>query len=179
MSDVIVPFLYELRAKKLKVGTTEIIQLSRALRHELHDSSLDGFYYVARSLMVHREEDYDLFDQAFAAHFRGIPDTTISLLKELEEWLKDPVAMRELSQADRDAMQSLDMEEVRKLLAERMAEQRERHDGGNRWVGTGGTSPFGTGGENPAGVRLGKGGGRSGSQAAQGALAPEIANGQD
>ncbi len=161
MSDVLVPFLYELRAKKLKVGTTEILQLARALGHELHDSSLDGFYYVARSLLVHREEDYDLFDQAFGSYFKGIPETTISLLGELEDWLKDPVAMRELSQADRDALSALDMDEVRRLLAERLAEQRERHDGGNRWVGTGGTSPFGTGGENPAGVRLGKGGGRS------------------
>jgi len=162
MSDVLVPFLYELRAKKLKVGTTEILSLARALRHELHDASLDGFYYVARSLLVHREQDYDTFDQVFSEHFRGIPATTLSIVQELDDWLKDPMNQRTLTDEERAALQALDMEEVRRMLEERLKEQKERHDGGNRWVGTGGTSPFGAGGTNPAGVRVGKsGGGRS------------------
>ena len=159
MSDVLVPFLYELRRRKLKVGTTEILSLARAMKAELHDSSLDGFYYTARALLVHREQDYDTFDQAFSAHFKGIETRSLEIAQELADWLRDPKNMAELSDADREALQALDMEEVRRMLEERMREQTERHDGGNRWVGTGGTSPFGVGGTHPSGVRVGKGGG--------------------
>jgi uncharacterized protein with von Willebrand factor type A (vWA) domain len=162
MSQVLVPFLYELRRRKLKVGTTEVLQLARALKAELHGASLDGFYYVARSLLVHREQDYDTFDQAFSAYFKGIPELTLAITSELASWLDDPVKMRELSDADRALLEALDMETVRRMLEERMREQKERHDGGDRWVGTGGTSPFGAGGQHPSGVRVGaKGGGRS------------------
>ena len=161
MSAVIVPFLYELRARKVKVGATEALSLARALRHELHDSSLDGFYYVARSILIHREQDYDAFDQAFSSHFKDVPQRTLEIAQELADWLRDPKNLRELSVAEREALQALDMEEVRRMLEERLREQKERHDGGNRWVGTGGTSPFGNSGQHPSGVRVGKGGGRS------------------
>jgi uncharacterized protein len=161
MSQILVPFLYELRRRKLKVGPTELLSLSRAMLYELHGQSLDGFYYVARSLMVHREQDYDSFDQAFSAHFKGIPEASLKIAEELYDWLNDPKRMRELSDDERAMLQSLDMEEVRRMLAERMREQKERHDGGNRFIGTGGTSPFGMAGEHPSGVRIGKGGARS------------------
>jgi hypothetical protein len=161
MSGVLVPFVYELRRRKIRVGTQELLNLARALRAELHGQSLTGFYHVARSLLVHREQDYDSFDQAFGAHFRGIEDKTIEIGQELLSWLDNPVEMRQLSEADRQAIESFDVEELRRMLEERLREQKERHDGGNRWVGTGGTSPFGNGGQNPAGVRVGKGGGRS------------------
>ena len=161
MSSVIVPFLYELRRRKLKVGPQELLQLARALRLELHDQSLTGFYHTARALLVHREQDFDAFDQAFSAHFKGINESTIEVMSELLDWLRDPKQLEGLSEKDRISMQSLDMEEVRRMLEERLREQKERHDGGNRWVGTGGTSPFGTGGFHPSGVRIGGGGGRS------------------
>jgi uncharacterized protein with von Willebrand factor type A (vWA) domain len=161
MSSVIVPFLYELRRRKVKVGAQELLSLARAMRHELHGQSLSGFYHVARAVMIHREQDYDAFDQAFSAHFQGVNQTTIKVFSELLDWLQDPRRMGELSEEERRALQTLDMEEVRRMLEERLREQKERHDGGNRWVGTGGTSPFGTGGQHPSGVRLGGGGGRS------------------
>src|SRR5579883_3030608 len=162
MSAAFVPFLYELRSRKVKVGTQEAMALARALVLGLHDSSLDGFYYVARSLCVHREGDLDAFDQAFSHHFRGIETQSVKLLDELEQWLSDPKNRRELTDEERAMLQSLDMEELRKLFEERMREQKERHDGGNRWIGTGGTSPFGANGTHPTGVRVGpKGGGRS------------------
>jgi hypothetical protein len=160
--SVIVPFLYELRGRKVKVGATEALALAKAMTFELHDSSLDGFYYVARSILVHREQDYDAFDQAFSSHFKGIESRTLEIAQELADWLRDPMNTKDLSPSEREALQALDMEEVRRMLEERMREQKERHDGGNRWVGTGGTSPFGNNGTNPAGVRVGgKGGGRS------------------
>jgi uncharacterized protein with von Willebrand factor type A (vWA) domain len=162
VSASFVPFLFELRAQKVKVGTQEAMALARALTMGLHDSSLDGFYHVARALCVHREADLDPFDQAFARHFRGIETISKGLLDELEEWLKDPKNRKELTEDERKLLESLDMEALRKLFEERMREQKERHDGGNRWIGTGGTSPFGAQGQHPSGVRVGPmGGGRS------------------
>lgn len=161
-ASIIVPFLAELRARKLKVGLQEAMALARAMRFELHESSLDGFYHVARALCVHREGDLDSFDQAFAAHFRGIAAASLETLSALEDWLKDPKNQKIISEAELAAMSQLDMDELRKMFEERLKEQKERHDGGNRWVGTGGTSPFGARGANPTGVRVGpNGGGRS------------------
>jgi uncharacterized protein len=157
-----VEFLFELRARKVKVGAQEAMSLAKALGIGLHDSSLDGFYHVARALCVHREADLDAFDEAFLSHFKGIQSTSITLLDEIEEWLKDPIKRRDLSPEELAMLQSIDMEELRRLFEERLKEQKERHDGGNRWIGTGGTSPFGSGGQNPSGIRVGaRGGGRS------------------
>jgi uncharacterized protein with von Willebrand factor type A (vWA) domain len=162
VSAAFVPFLYELRARKVKVGTQEAVALARALSMGLHDSSLDGFYYVARSLCVHREGDLDAFDQAFSSHFKGIATARIEILDELENWLKDPKNRLELTDEELAQLQSIDMDELRRLFEERLREQKERHDGGSKWIGTGGTSPFGSGGTHPSGVRVGKsGGGRS------------------
>ncbi len=162
MSQAFIPFLFELRARKVKVGAQEAMSLARALAIGLHDSSLDGFYHVARALCVHREGDLDAFDQAFSSHFRGITSTSIEMLDALEEWLRDPKNKAELTADEMKMLQAIDMDELRRLFEERLREQKERHDGGNRWIGTGGTSPFGAGGRNPSGVRVGsQGGGRS------------------
>jgi len=159
---VFVPFLFELRKRKVKVGLQEAMALARALGMNLHDASLDGFYHVARALCVHREADLDAFDEAFLSCFRGVEAKSLDLVKELEEWLSDPRARKELSPEELAMLQHLDLEELRRLFEERLREQKERHDGGNRWIGTGGTSPFGAHGAHPTGVRVGpKGGGRS------------------
>jgi len=159
---VFVPFLFELRKRKVKVGLQEAMALARALGMNLHDTSLDGFYHVARALCVHTEADLDAFDEAFLACFRGVEAKSLDLVKELEEWLSDPRTRKELSPEELATLQHLDLEELRRLFEERLREQKERHDGGNRWIGTGGTSPFGAHGVHPTGVRVGpKGGGRS------------------
>ncbi len=157
-----VPFLYELRKRKVKVGLQEAMALSKALSMGLHDSSLDGFYDVARALCIHTEADLDAFDEAFLAVFKGVSGRSLELVKELEDWLRDPKMRKDLSPEEIAALQSMDLEQLRKLFEERMREQKERHDGGNRWIGTGGSSPFGANGTHPTGVRVGpKGGGRS------------------
>ncbi|HLK41415.1 MAG TPA: VWA containing CoxE family protein, partial [Polyangiaceae bacterium] len=157
-----VPFLFELRKRKVKVGLQEATALARALTAGLHDSSLDGFYHVARALCVHTETDLDAFDEAFLSTFRGIEKHSRDLVKELEEWLRDPTLRKELSADELAMLEQLSPEELRRLFEERLKEQKERHDGGNRWIGTGGTSPFGIHGAHPTGMRVGpKGGGRS------------------
>lgn len=162
MSSAFVPFLYELRARKVKVGAQEALALARALAMGLHDSSLDGFYHTARAICVHRESDLDAFDEAFLSHFKGITTESMQLVAELDEWLKDPANRKELSQEELDALQHFDMEELKKLFEQRMKEQKGRHEGGNRWIGSGGSSPFGQQGQHPSGLRVGeRGGGRS------------------
>jgi uncharacterized protein with von Willebrand factor type A (vWA) domain len=157
-----VEFLYELRKRKVPVGAQEAVALARALAAGMHESSLDGFYHVARALLIHSEAHLDDFDLAFASYFKGVHVEAKAIAEELLEWLKNPIKMRELSQEEREAIEALDLEEVLRRFEERLKEQKERHDGGNRWIGTGGTSPFGRGGENPNGIQVGPGGGGKG-----------------
>ncbi|MFO0616211.1 MAG: VWA domain-containing protein [Polyangiaceae bacterium] len=158
-----VEFLYELRARKVPVGAQEAVALARALALGLHESSLEGFYDVSRALLVHHEKHLDDFDLVFASHFKGVAIEAKAIAEELLEWLSNPIKMRDLSDDEKKAIQALELDEVMKLLEERLKEQKERHDGGNRFVGTGGTSPFGRDGFNPSGVSFGgaSGGGRS------------------
>jgi uncharacterized protein with von Willebrand factor type A (vWA) domain len=158
-----IPFIYRLRQYGVPVGAQEAISLARALSLGLHDSSLDGFYYAARALCVHNEGHLDAFDQAFLAEFRGIEGKHVQLKEELLQWLKDAkMRLEDLTKEERELVESLDLDELKRLFEERMNEQRERHDRGNRWVGTAGTSPFGRQGEKGEGIRVGgEGGNRS------------------
>ena len=145
--------LYRLRAQHVPVGTTEAIALARALAAGLHDNSVTGYYHVARSLLIHHEGHLDAFDRAFAAEYRGV----LEVSEEMKEWLAD---VQQRAPETEDGLPDLDelLEEFRK----RLAEQTERHDGGNYWVGTGGTSPFGQGGSAAGGISTGtSGGGRA------------------
>jgi uncharacterized protein len=150
-----VDFLYELRDRGVKVGPQEADSLSRALALGLHQGTLDGFYEIARALCVHREQDLDGFDRAFAHHFRGVPDEAIALTEELMRWLDDPAAKRQLTELEQQLLQRMNLDEVREQMRQRLAEQRSRHDRGSKWVGTGGTAPHGSGGTNPAGIKVG------------------------
>lgn len=163
-----IPFLYELRKRKVPVGTTEAVALARALVAGLHEDSLQGFYHVARSLLIHSEAHLDSFDEAFLSVFKGIETQGVALENELLEWLKNAVERRaSLSEEERSLLDSLDLDELRKLFEERLREQKERHDGGNKWIGTGGTSPFGHSGAARDGIRVGgPGGNRSAVQVA-------------
>lgn len=161
-----VDFLYELRSRKVPVGTQEAVALAGALAKGLHESSLDGFYHVARALLIHNEAHLDDFDVAFASHFRGVHVEAKKIAEDLLKWLSDPQLMRELTDEERAAIEAMDLEEVLRQFEERMREQTERHDGGNRWIGTGGTSPFGRMGFNPNGIAVGgSSGGRTGALA--------------
>ena len=163
-----VPFLYELRARGIPVGTQEAINLARVLSAGLHDSSLAGFYQVSKAVLVHDEKHLDDFDLAFAKHFQGIEVEGKKLRDELFEWLRDAKErIRELTPEERELLERYDPEELRRLFEERLREQTERHDGGNKWIGTGGTSPFGHSGAPREGIRVGgPGGNRSAIQVA-------------
>lgn len=155
-------FFYNLRQRGVPVTTHNWLALIEALARGLHGDTLTGFYQVARCLLVSSEGHYDEFDRVFAQTFRGVEVDLRELLKDVEQWLQDPKALEGLDDATRAALQALDLDALRRELLDRLQRQKERHDGGNTWVGTGGTSPFGQGGQNPAGIRVGgTGGGRS------------------
>src|SRR5215470_3803099 len=159
-------FFFELRRLKVPVATQEWMTLMRGLSLGLHDSSLDGFYRLARAVCVKDVSHYDAFDAAFLKVFQGIERDSLLLTEELMEWLSDPMLKEQLTDEERELLKNLSLAEVRELFRKRLAEQRERHDGGNRWIGSGGTSPFGEGGKHPTGLRVGAGGGRSAMQIA-------------
>ncbi|HEY1551884.1 MAG TPA: VWA domain-containing protein [Kofleriaceae bacterium] len=163
---MLIDFLFELRKHKVPVSTHEWMALMEALALGLHESSLDGFYRLARTICVKDIALYDAYDQAFLSYFKDIHAGGIELTRQLEAWMLDPKALEGLSDEQRAALKELDMEKLRELFEQRLKEQKERHDGGNRWIGTGGTSPFGTNGKHPTGMRVGSGGGRSAMQVA-------------
>jgi len=158
---VLVDFLFELRRRKLPVSTHEWMALMEAMALGLHESSLDGFYHLCRTLCVKDIALYDAYDEAFLAYFKDIHTDALQLTEQLRSWLLDPKALEGLTDEQREALQALDLDKLRELFEQRLREQKERHDRGNRWIGTGGTSPFGSGGMNPTGMRVGGGGGRS------------------
>lgn len=158
---MLVDFLFELRARKIPVSTHEWMALMEAMALGLHESSLDGFYHLCRTLCVKDIAFYDAYDEAFLAYFKDVHKDALELTEQLRSWLENPVALAGLTEEQRKALSELDLEKLREMFEQRLKEQKERHDRGNRWIGTGGTSPFGSGGTNPTGMRVGGGGGRS------------------
>ncbi|MEM6531148.1 MAG: VWA domain-containing protein [Myxococcota bacterium] len=156
-----------MRDRGLKVSTTEWLTLIDVLSRGHTRCSLPVFYTVARACLVKSENHYDRYDMAFASFFEGAADH-IDLTEELLEWLSNPELPRALTAEELAQLTEWDLDRLQRELEERLREQKERHDRGNRWVGTAGTSPFGNGGTNPAGIRLGGGGGgRSAVQVAE------------
>src|SRR5262245_22133263 len=159
-------FFYELRRRKVPVATQDWFTLLTALEMGLGEASLDGFYHLARSVCVKDIAHYDAFDAAFLQVFKGIEGDALQITEEMLAWLEDPKRLAELNEEQRRMLRELGLEELRALYLKRLEEQRGRHDGGNRWIGTGGTSPFGREGRHPTGVRAGEGGDRSAMQVA-------------
>jgi uncharacterized protein with von Willebrand factor type A (vWA) domain len=157
--DMLLPFFYSLRAARLPVSPKEFLTLLEALRAGVIGPSVDEFYLLARTVLVKDEALYDRFDRAFAAYLGGT-ELKLDLARTLpDDWLRQQIE-RELSPEERAALQAMGWDELMDTLKKRLEEQQERHEGGSRWIGTGGTSPFGNGGFNPAGVRIGGGGGQ-------------------
>ena len=126
-----VGFLYELRRRKVPVGAQEANALAQALEAGLHDSSLEGFYEVAKALLVHSEAHLDAFDQAFLAHFKGIETAGDALLAELLEWLEQAAAKEAADRTPEEegALSALEPTALRELFRRRMAEQDRRGRG--------------------------------------------------
>ncbi|MGE0548557.1 MAG: VWA domain-containing protein [Kofleriaceae bacterium] len=158
---MLIDFLFELRARKLPVSTHEWMALMEAMALGLHESSLDGFYQLCRTLCVKDIALYDAYDEAFLAYFKDVHLDSLKLTEEMMSWLADPRALAGLTPEQLQSLKELDLQKLREMFEQRLREQKERHDGGNRFIGTGGTSPFGNSGRHPTGMRVGGGGQRS------------------
>jgi hypothetical protein len=163
---MLIDFFYTLRAAKLPVSVKEYLSLLEALQAHVvgPDSdacSMDDFYYLSRTALVKDEKHFDKFDRAFGAYFKGV-EMIADFTKEVPlEWLQK-ILERELTPEQKAAIEKMGWDELMETLKKRLEEQKERHEGGSKWIGTGGTSPFGNGGYNPQGIRIGgKGGNKS------------------
>ncbi|MGC4366489.1 vWA domain-containing protein [Hydrogenophaga sp. R2] len=164
---MLIDFFYTLRAAKVPVSVREYLTLLEALQAEVvgptnpDACSMDDFYFLARTALVKDEKHFDKFDRAFAAYFKGV-EMIADFTKPIPaDWLRQEME-RILSEEQKANAPKLDWDELMDTLKKRLEEQKERHEGGSKWIGTGGTSPFGNGGQNPQGVRIGgKGGGKS------------------
>ncbi|UCJ15113.1 VWA domain-containing protein [Pseudomonas sp. MM211] len=153
----------EMRAAKVPVSLRELLDLINALQHKVVFADMDEFYYLSRAILVKDERHFDKFDRAFSAYFDGLQSLDQHLEALIpEEWLRKEFE-RSLSAEERAQIQSLGgLDKLIEEFKKRLEEQKERHAGGNKWVGTGGTSPFGSGGYNPEGIRVGDAGERQG-----------------
>jgi len=159
---MLVRFFFLLRRAGVPVSITELLTLLEALKAGLGGLDAERFYYLARTCLVKDERYYDRYDKAFAAHFKGAVDLFALLQRELpEDWLAK-MAVREFTDAEKAEIEALGgWEKLMETLKKRLEEQKERHQGGNKWIGTAGTSPFGAHGFNPEGVRVGQEGSRN------------------
>jgi uncharacterized protein len=159
---MLVKFFFLLRKTGVPVSITELLTLLEALKAGLGDLSAERFYYLARTCLVKDERFYDRYDRAFATHFKGVEDLFSALQRELPaDWL-EKLTLREFSDEEKAQIEALGgWDKLMETLKKRLEEQKERHQGGNKWIGTAGTSPYGAYGFNPEGVRIGQDGGRN------------------
>lgn len=154
-AGIFLSFFYRLRAHGLKVTPQQWLTLIEGLGRGLHGSSLIGFYSLCRGIMVRDESELDDFDQCFAAHFRGVEVELQAIEKEIWEWLENPAPPGAIDERWLQVLNAVDVDALRAEFRRRLAQQKERHDGGNHWIGTGGTSAFGHSGDHPGGLRVG------------------------
>jgi uncharacterized protein len=156
-------FFYILRRKGVPVTVTEWVSFIEALYKGFFQCSLNHLYYVGRAFLVKSEAYYDMFDEAFQEYFGGIK-TQPDELDQVMKWLENPLhglpkltpdEMAELQEKMEEFRRTHNMDELMRQFMERLKEQKERHDGGGKWIGTGGTSPFGAYGYHPGGIRVG------------------------
>jgi uncharacterized protein with von Willebrand factor type A (vWA) domain len=166
---MLLDFFYTLRAAKLPVSVKEYLMLLEALQKGVVGPKtappgsdedgvgyqVDDFYFLSRTTLVKDEKHYDKFDRAFAAYFKGVELVT-DFTKELPlEWLRKNLELN-LSPEELAKIEKMGWDELMQTLKKRLEEQKERHEGGSKWIGTGGTSPFGAYGHNPQGIRIGQ-----------------------
>jgi len=157
---MLINFFFTLRAAKLKVSVKEYLTLLEAIKSGVLDDAdgaptVDSFYYLARTSLVKDEAQFDKFDRAFAAYFKGVELLTDFTQDIPLEWLQKKFEL-ELSAEEKAAIEKMGWDELMETLKKRFEEQKKRHEGGNKMIGTGGTSPFGAYGYNPQGIRIGQ-----------------------
>lgn len=149
-------FFYGLRDEGVPIGIQEWRAFLEALEKGLHGSDLLRFYHLGRSCLIKSETYFDAYDRVFSRVFKGIEGKFgDDVAEQVMDWLNNPENFKELTDEQRAQLEALSRDELMRRFLETMEEQDERHDGGDKWVGTGGRSPFGNNGEHPSGIRVG------------------------
>jgi len=151
---MLIDFFLHLKASKLPVSTKEFLTLLEALQQHVIGHSIDDFYILSRATLVKDETHFDKFDRAFGEYFKGIEALPGMEALIPEDWLLQAMK-KHLTDAERARLEKLGWDKLMETFKQRLAEQKERHEGGNKWIGTGGSSPFGHGGTHPEGIRIG------------------------
>ena len=158
---MLIDFFVTLKSAKIPVSIKEFLVLLEALDRQVITASLDDFYYLSRTTLVKDEAHFDKFDQAFGSYFHRV-DTLFEKNPEIPLDCLMKRLQRELTPEQKAQLEKFGYDKLMDRLKELLDEQKARHEGGNKWIGTGGTSPFGNGGQNPEGIRIGgEGGNRS------------------
>jgi uncharacterized protein with von Willebrand factor type A (vWA) domain len=154
---MLVRFFLKLKSAGVPATIPELMTLLEALKQGLGGASAERFYHLARACLVKDERYYDRFDRAFAAHFKGAEELFAGLERQLpEDWLRK-MLVRDLTDEEKAEIEAQGgWDKLMETLKKRLEEQKERHEGGSKWIGTAGTSPFGAYGYNPEGVRIGQ-----------------------
>jgi len=155
---VLIDFFFSLKDAKIPVTIKEFLTLLEAMDKSVIGPSMDDFYYLSRLTLVKDEAHFDKFDRAFAQYFKGINAAFESNSAIPLDWLIKRME-RELTAEQKSQLEKFGYDKLMDRLNELLKEQKERHEGGSKWIGTGGTSPFGNGGTNPEGIRIGGAGG--------------------
>jgi|TARA_R100001440_G_scaffold9536_1_gene17857 uncharacterized protein with von Willebrand factor type A (vWA) domain len=159
-----IDFFQTLRRHGLKTSITEWLDLLSAMKANLAFADVEQFYYLSRLILVKDESQYDKFDRAFSEYVDKVANVDVTD-KIPKDWLENALK-RNLSEEERKKVQQLgSLDELMKTFHERLKEQQKRHQGGSKWIGTGGTSPFGAYGYHPGGIRIGQDGNRNRSAA--------------
>ncbi|MBI5441878.1 MAG: VWA domain-containing protein [Deltaproteobacteria bacterium] len=146
-------FFHALKALGVPVSLTEWLTLLQALSKDLHHSSLQEFYTLARSILVKDVAFYDAYDQAFAHCFKDAPfPEDLATKEKILDWLSNPLSPLRLPPEELEKLKQMSLEELLRELEDRLEKQQGPHHGGKHWIGTGGTSPFGAGGSHPSGI---------------------------
>jgi uncharacterized protein with von Willebrand factor type A (vWA) domain len=153
---MLIDFFFTLKKYKVKTSITEFLDLMAVLKADLVYADMDEFYLLSRTVLIKDESQFDKFDQAFGEYFKGVQAINLLDQEIPDEWLKNALE-KFLSDEEKKKIEALGgLDKLMETLQERLNEQEKRHQGGNKWIGTGGTSPFGTNGYNPEGVRIGQ-----------------------
>jgi uncharacterized protein with von Willebrand factor type A (vWA) domain len=153
---VFLDLFYGLRDEGVPVAIQEWQTFLRALEEGLHGASLLGCYHLGRACLIKSETYFDHYDRVFARVFKGVEGAAgDDVTKKVLEWLRDPKNFPNLTPEQLAQLERLSSDELMKRFLETLEKQTERHDGGDKWVGTGGKSPFGHGGQHPTGIRVG------------------------
>jgi uncharacterized protein with von Willebrand factor type A (vWA) domain len=153
---VLIEFFLKLKEGGVPVSIREFLTLNEALQKQVAFGNVEDFYYLARTCLVKDEKYFDRYDRVFAAYFKGIVEVDALAVTIPEEWLKKLIE-KNLTEEEKKLIESLGgWEKLMETLKKRLEEQKGRHQGGSKWIGTGGTSPFGAYGYNPEGVRIGQ-----------------------